>query len=184
MLQEGITNLLAFFDKTGRVPHDTQDASKEERRALSTWKTLKNKYPDHPVTKKLMSMYPYGDTKSGRSIKMLVEFEQKWHHLPTNRSKGVEGEKKIYVRFMYLRKKYADHPAVKEILDRYKDFDPRMDINKEAINRIRMWVEAHGHLPKENAKDHEEQRIAYGLRYQKQKHSNLPEIKELLEKYK
>ena len=128
VLQEGITNLLTFFDANGRLPLDnSKSASKEERRAFSTWRTLKIKYPDHPVTKKLMSKYPYGDTKSGRSIKMLVEFEQKWHRLPTHRSNGAEGEKKVYVRFLYLRKKYADHPAVKEILDRYKDFDPRME---------------------------------------------------------
>ena len=126
-LQKGITNLLAFFDKTGRVPHDTRDASKEERRALSTWKTLKNNYPNHPVTIKLMSVNPFGTTKSGLAIQMLVEFEQKWHRLPTTRSNGVEGEKKVYEKFVYLRKYYADHPAVKEILDRYKDFDPRME---------------------------------------------------------
>ena len=121
VLQEGITNLLTFFDANGRLPLDnSKSASKEERRAFSTWRTLKIKYPDHPVTKKLMSKYPYGDTKSGRSIKMLVEFEQKWHRLPTHRSNGVEGEKKVYVRFLYLRKKYADHPAVKELLEKYK----------------------------------------------------------------
>ena len=54
VLQEGITLLLDFVDKTGRLPVDNQKPISGERRALATWKTLKNNYPDLPVTRKLM----------------------------------------------------------------------------------------------------------------------------------
>jgi hypothetical protein len=46
VLQEGITLLLEFVNKTGRLPVDNQKPISGERRALATWKTLKKNYPD------------------------------------------------------------------------------------------------------------------------------------------
>ena len=180
ILQEGIKLLLDFVNKTNRLPRDNQSASKEERRALATWKTLKNNYPDLPVTRKLMQLYPFGTDKLGRAIQKLVEFEGKWQRLPRTIKGGVDDESKAYEKYMYLRKQHSDHPVVKALLEKYKDYDPRMEIIREIIAKVRKWIDEKGRLPKCSKKDKEERKMSYALRHLRNKHSDLPEVKELL----
>ena len=183
-MKENVRHLIAWEQANGRLPRDTPDASPEERRALSTFKTLKNNYPDHPVTRELMERYPYGTTKLGMAIQMFVDFEKRWHRLPTSRANGVEGEAKAYVKMAYLRQEHSDNPVVKEILDRYKDYDPRMEITREAVARIDAWSAEHGRLPKNNKHDREENNIHKSLVRMMKLYPDMPELVALLEKYK
>jgi hypothetical protein len=182
VLQEGITLLLDFVDKTGRLPVDNQKPISGERRALATWKTLKNNYPDLPVTRKLMKLNPFGTDRLGRAIQEVVEFESKWQRLPKSNKEGVDGESKVYQAFCNLRKQHFDHPAVKALLEKYKDYDPRMEITRESIAQVKKWVDEHGRLPKYTKTDKEEQNMAYSLKYLRKRYSYMPEVKSLLAK--
>lgn len=182
VLQEGIKLLLDFVDKTGRLPVDNQKPISGERRALATWKTLKNNYPDHPVTCKLMQQYPFGTDRLGRAIQEVVEFESKWQRLPRSNKEGVDGESKVYQKFCSLRKLHPDHPAVKALLEKYKDYDPRMEITRESIAQVKKWVDEHGRLPKYTKTDKEERNMAYSLKYLCKRYSDMPEVKSLLAK--
>ena len=182
VLQEGITLLLDFVDKTGRLPVDNQKPISGERRALATWKTLKNNYPDLLVTRKLMQLNPFGTDRLGRAIQEVVEFESKWHRLPRKTKGGVDGESKANQKFCDLRKRHPDHPAVKALLEKYKDYDPRMEITRESIARVGKWVDEHGRLPKMSKIDKEERNMAYTLRYLCKRYSDMPEVMSLLAK--
>ena len=182
VLQEGITLLLDFVDKTGRLPVDNQKPISGERRALATWKTLKNNYPDLPVTRKLMKLNPFGTDRLGRAILEVVEFESKWQRLPRRNKEGVDGESKVYQKFCDLRKLHSDHPAVKALLEKYKDYDPRMEITRKSIAQVKKWVDEHGRLPKYTKTDKEEQNMAYSLKYLRKRYSYMPEVKSLLAK--
>ena len=182
VLQEGITLLLDFVDKTGRLPVDNQKPISGERRALATWKTLKNNYPDLPVTRKLMKLNPFGTDRLGRAILEVVEFESKWQRLPRSNKEGVDGESKVYQAFCNLRKQHFDHPAVKALLEKYKDYDPRMEITRKSIAQVKKWVDEHGRLPKYTKTDKEEQNMAYSLKYLRKRYSYMPEVKSLLAK--
>lgn len=183
ILQDGIKLLHDFVNKTNRLPRDNQSTSKEERRALATWKTLKNKYPDLPVTRKLMQLYPFGTDKLGRAIQEVVEFESKWQRLPRKTKGGIDGESKAYEKFCALRKLHSDHPTVKALLDKYKDYDPRMEITRESIAKVKKWADEHGRLPKYTKTDKEERNMAYMLKYIRRRHSDMNEVKLLLAKY-
>ena len=182
VLQEGISLLLDFVNKSGRLPVDNQKPILGERRALATWRTLKNNYPDLPVTRKLMQLNPFGTDRLGRAILEVVEFESKWQRLPRRNKEGVDGESKVYQKFCDLRKLHSDHPAVKALLEKYKDYDPRMEITRESIARVGKWVDEHGRLPKMSMKDKEERNVAYTLRYLCKRYSDMPELKSLLAK--
>lgn len=182
-LEKGIEHLLGWVEKKGCLPRDVKDMSKDDRWALSTWKALKKNYPDHPITKKLQALSPYGTDKAGRAIQMLVEFEAKWHRLPTSRSGGVDGETKVYEKLVYLKKEYADHPAVKAILDRYQDYDAREEIRRGVVARIDKWASAHGRLPEKNKNDKEELNLHNSFVRMKKKYPDMKEIKALQEKY-
>ena len=158
VLQEGITLLLEFVNKTGRLPVDNQKPISGERRALATWKTLKNNYPDLPVTRKLMKLNPFGTDRLGRAILEVVEFESKWQRLPRRNKEGVDG------------------------LEKYKDYDPRMEITRKSIAQVKKWVDEHGRLPKYTKTDKEEQNMAYSLKYLRKRYSYMPEVKSLLAK--
>ena len=182
LLQEGIKLLLDFVNKTGRLPVDNFNPISGERRALATWKTLKNNYPDLPVTRKLMQLNPFGDNKLGRAIQVVVEFERKWQRLPRKNKGGVDGESKVFQKFNDLRKLHPDHPVVKALLEKYKDYDPRLEITRESIARVSKWVDEHGRLPKYSKTDKEERSMAYMLKYLRKRHSDMPEVKALLSK--
>ena len=183
ILQEGIKLLLDFVNKTNRLPRDNRSTTKEERRALATWKTLKNNYSDLPVTRKLMQLYPFGTDKLGRAIQEVVEFESKWHRLPRTIKEGVDDESKAYEKLVYLRKRHSEHPEVKALLEKYKDYNPRMEITRETIAKVKKWVDEHERLPKCSKKDKEERKMSYALKYLRNKHSDLPEVKDILFKY-
>ena len=153
VLQEGISLLLDFVNKSGRLPVDNQKPILGERRALATWKTLKNNYPDLPVTRKLMKLNPFGTDRLGRAILEVVEFESKWQRLPRRNKEG-----------------------------KYKDYDPRMEITRESIAQVKKWVDEHGRLPKYTKTDKEEQNMAYSLKYLRKRYSYMPEVKSLLAK--
>ena len=182
-LEKGMVMLRAFVEKENRLPRDTADASPEERRVLSTWKALKKNHPGHPLTKELLSRFPYGNDKTGLAIKMLAEFEAEHHRLPTSRKNGVEGESKVYEKLEYLRREYADHPVVKGILDRYKDWDPRLAIRNESFGKVERWVSEHGRLPKLSKKDKEERNVCMTLKYFRKRHPDMPELKAMLDSY-
>ena len=182
VLQEGISLLLDFVNKSGRLPVDNQKPILGERRALATWRTLKNNYPDLPVTRKLMQLNPFGTDRLGRAILEVVEFESKWQRLPRRNKEGVDGESKVYQKFCDLRKLHSDHPAVKALLEKYKDYDPRMEITRESIAQVKKWVDEHGRLPKYTKTDKEEQNMAYSLKYLRKRYSYMPEVKSLLAK--
>ena len=183
-MEDNVRHLLAWEQANGRLPRDTRDASPDERRALSTLKTMKKNYPDHPVTKMLMAKYPYGTSKLGMAIQMFVDFEKRWHRLPTSRANGVEGEAKVHEKMVYLRQEHSDNPIVKEILDRYKDFDPRLEITREVVARIDAWSAEHGRLPKKNKNDRDENNIHNSLVRMMKLYPDMPELVALLEKYK
>jgi hypothetical protein len=183
VLEDGICHLLSWESENKRLPRDTVDASKEERRALSTWKTLKNNYPDHPVTRELLERYHYGSTEAGLAIQMVVEFEKEYHRLPNTRSNGIEGESKVYEKWAYLKRHYTDHPAVKALLEKYKDYDPREEMRRETIERIAVWSDAHGRLPKKNKNDSKENSLHESLLRMKRLYPDMPELKALLDRF-
>ena len=183
VLQEGIKLLLDFVDKAGRLPVDNSNPISGERRALATWRTLKKNYPDLPVTRKLMQLNPFGSDRLGLAIQKVIEFESKWQRLPRTNKGGVDDESKAYEKLAFLRKRHPDHPAVKALLEKYKDYEPRMEITREIIAKVREWIDEKGRLPKCSKKDKEERKMAYALKHLRNKHSDMPEVKALLSKF-
>ena len=112
----------------------------------------------------------------------MVLFERKWQRLPRKNKGDVDGESKVYQKFYDLRNLHPDHPVVKALLEKYKDYDPRLEITRESIARVRKWVDEHGRLPKYSKTDKEERSMAYMLKYLRKRHSDMPEVKALLSK--
>jgi hypothetical protein len=130
-----------------------------------------------------MQLNPFGSDRLGLAIQKVIEFESKWQRLPRTNKGGVDDESKAYEKLAFLRKRHPDHPAVKALLEKYKDYEPRMEITREIIAKVREWIDEKGRLPKCSKKDKEERKMAYALKHLRNKHSDMPEVKALLSKF-